>query len=310
MKIKLIKAKSILVKSKLPGSDYVINPYTGCAFGCSYCYADFMRRFTGHGNEKWGDFVDIKINAPEILKKELELLKRRSINDRKRIVILFGSVTDPYQGVEAKYKITRKCLKVIEESKCDFDISVLTKSHLVTRDIDILKSIKNMSVGLTITTTDDKISRLLEGNAPPASLRLKALKILNKAGISTYVCINPLLPNFTDNETQIRELLDAIKESGNKEIWLEHINLTGNKLKRVKSILQKKFPEKIKYFEKARTNEYKDGLNKLLFKILEDYDFKIGGGGIIDHRRKTIITRNRKNKVLKSGWRLEVGEDG
>src|SRR3989344_9317653 len=99
--IKEIKAKSILVPSKLPGCDYVINCYTGCRFGCSYCYASFMGRFVDKKVSDWGEYVFAKINVPQLLEKELLKLK----NKGKGKTILLSSVTDPFQGVEAKYKL-------------------------------------------------------------------------------------------------------------------------------------------------------------------------------------------------------------
>jgi DNA repair photolyase len=314
MKIRSIEVKSVLSKSGLPGSDYVINPYVGCTFGCSYCYADFMRRFTGHSGDKWGSFVDVKVNADKVLGKELVKRFNRSFDlaqdkgrSNQRLSVLIGSVTDPYQGVEAKYQITRKCLEVIAKSNCSASFSILTKSHLVTRDIDVMKKIRNISVGLTITTTDDKVSRLLEGNAPPASLRLKALQKLNKAGIPTYVCVNPLLPHFVASEKNLRKLFDAIQKTGNREVWLEHINLGGNRLERIKRNLTNKTPHVIKYFVRAKTEKYKADLNKLLFRILKDYKFEIGGGGIIDHKRRIIIASNTKAaRKVKNGWKVEV----
>ena len=216
-------------------------------------------------------------------------------------------MTDPYQGIEAKYQITKKCLEVLSRSNCLASFSILTKSHLVARDINVVKKIRNISVGFTITTTDDEVSRLLEGNSPPVSLRLKALDQLNQEGVSTYVCVNPLLPHFVDNERRLRELFSAIRQSGNREIWLEHINLGGNKLRRIKAVLKKETPKVIKYFEVAKSEKYKADLNRLLFRILRDYDFEIGGGGIIDHKRRVIITNKANSyKKVKSGWRVEV----
>ncbi len=103
MKIKKIQSKTILTKSNIPGVDYCINPYVGCSHGCVYCYASFMRRFTGHANEEWGKFIDIKINAPQVLEKEM-------IKNPKKGIVLLGSVTDAYQPIERKYKLTRQVL--------------------------------------------------------------------------------------------------------------------------------------------------------------------------------------------------------
>ena len=102
MKIKEIRAKSIIVKSNLPEGDFVINPYVGCQHGCKYCYVRFMKRFTGH-QESWGNFVDVKINAAELIPE--------NTNKYRSKIITIGSVTDPYQLIEKKYKLTRQILK-------------------------------------------------------------------------------------------------------------------------------------------------------------------------------------------------------
>ena len=102
MEIKEIKVKSIIVKSGLPGADFVINPYVGCVHACRYCYARFMKRFTGH-LEPWGDFVDVKINGPDLIPSRLDKYKDKSV--------IIGSVTDAYQPIENRYKLTRKILE-------------------------------------------------------------------------------------------------------------------------------------------------------------------------------------------------------
>ncbi len=181
--IREIKVKSILTHSGIPGVDYCINPYVGCYHGCRYCYATFMKRFTGH-TEAWGSFVDVKINAPEVLQKELMR------KEKGRVII--SSVTDAYQPVEGKYKITRQCLEVLSEHQ--YEVEILTKSPLVLRDIDILKRIRDIDVGITITTDDDRIRKAFEPNAPSIKARVNALKRLHEDGIKTYVFIGPVLP--------------------------------------------------------------------------------------------------------------------
>src|SRR3989338_10259970 len=127
MDIQVIKAKSILILSKLPDADYVVNPYIGCRFGCTYCYASFMGRFVGKKVSDWGEYVYPKINAPELLKKELKKLKDKGRGQE----IFFSSVTDPYQGLEAKYQLTRKCLEELADFGFEGTLSILTKSDLV-----------------------------------------------------------------------------------------------------------------------------------------------------------------------------------
>jgi DNA repair photolyase len=177
------QVKSILSKSGIPGVDYCLNPYVGCAHGCKYCYATFMKRFTGH-TEPWGTFVDVKRNAPEILRRQL---KRRT-----RGYVMISSVTDPYQPLEEKYGLTRRCLEVLLQNQ--FSTGILTKSPLVLRDTDLFERFEEIEVGITITTEDEEIRNIFEPHAPPIESRVQALKKLHELGIHTYAFIGPLLP--------------------------------------------------------------------------------------------------------------------
>jgi DNA repair photolyase len=293
MKISLKESKSIIIPSKLPGADYVVNPYSGCSFGCVYCYADFTRRFTGHIDDNWGEYVDVRINTPELFKKELEKIsfkisKKNEFKEGDRPVIFFGSVTDPYQGIEAKYELTRKYLQIISESnlKDNIKISLLTKSPLVTRDADVFKKIPNLEIGMTISSNDDNISRLFESCAPLSSLRLNALRELNDSGIDTYAFVGPLLPHFVANEDSLRNLFKDIKDTGTENIWVEHINLSGPKMDRlIKLVGDKLSDDERDFFVKSQTEEYKEKLNNLIMKIIKEYDLKLVGGKVIDHNK-------------------------
>ncbi len=185
MIIKEIQSKSILSVSKV--YPYVINPYTGCQHNCSYCYAHFMKRFTGH-KEPWGQFVDVKVNAPDLLMLE--------ITRKKRGRVWISGVCDPYQPLEAKYKLTRQCLEILAQN--DWPVTVQTRSSLVLRDLDVLSKGKNFEVGLSITTADDGIRKIFEPNAPPIEARLRALDELHHAGMRTYAMIAPMLPGAED----------------------------------------------------------------------------------------------------------------
>ena len=181
MKIREIKAKSILSKSQV--YEYALNPYVGCQHGCVYCYAKFMKRFTGH-SEKWGEFVDVKINAPELLAHE--------VKKKKTGRIWISGVCDPYQPLEKKYMLTRGCLEILVENGWPF--TVQTKSPLVLRDIEILKKANDAEVGFTITTADEKMRRIFEPGAPPIRKRLEALESLRMERIKTFAMIAPILP--------------------------------------------------------------------------------------------------------------------
>jgi len=181
MIIKEIQSKTILSVSKV--YPYVINPYTGCQHACSYCYAHFMKRFTGH-KEAWGQFVDVKVNAPDLLRVE--------ITRKKPGRVWISGVCDPYQPLEAKYKLARQCLDILAQN--DWPVVVQTRSPLVLRDLDILRQGKDFEVGLSVTTADDGIRKLFEPHAPPIKERIRALDELHRAGIRTYAMIAPILP--------------------------------------------------------------------------------------------------------------------
>jgi len=211
--IQEIKAKSILTRSGIPGVDYCINPYVGCFHGCRYCYATFMKRFTGH-TEAWGSFVDVKVNSPEVLQRQLQ---RKA---RGRVMI--SSVTDAYQPIEAKYKLTRKCLEVLLQYQ--FPVDILTKSPLVLRDLDLIKEFKDIEVGITVTTNDEKIRKVFEPKAPSITARINTLKKLHNNGINTYVFIGPVLPM---NPEALLENINPHVDS----IIIDRMNYTSKTLK-------------------------------------------------------------------------------
>jgi DNA repair photolyase len=181
-----ITTKTALVKSKIPGVDYVINPYLGCGHGCRYCYAMFMRRYARHhAGAPWGSFVEVKANLPGVLAKELARKKHPG-------EAFLSSVCDPHQPVELKYRLTRSCLEIL--GNFGWNVSILTRSPLVSRDLDLLKALPAVSVGLSIPTDDDQVRRVLEPHAPSIPARIATLKKLHNAGLSPWVFIAPMLP--------------------------------------------------------------------------------------------------------------------
>ncbi|MEN6571615.1 MAG: radical SAM protein [Anaerolineaceae bacterium] len=178
-------AKSILSISQV--YPYVINPYTGCQHACSYCYARFMKRYSGHP-EPWGEFVDVKINAPELLQREI--LRKRPGR------VWVSGVCDAYQPLEAQYRLTRQCLEILLEHH--WPVTIQTRSPLVLRDMDLLVRGAELEVGMSITTADDAVRRIFEPLAPAIEARINALGILHDAGIRTFVMIAPMLPGAED----------------------------------------------------------------------------------------------------------------
>ena len=187
LKVKEIQAKSVLNKSKI--FDYCVNPYTGCQINCRYCYARlFMRRYSGH-NEAWGEFVDAKINAPSVLKKQLEKARKGTV--------WISSVCDPYQPLEAKYRLTQRCLEELARKR--FPVSIQTKSRLVLRDLDLIREFEEIELGFTITTDDDRVAKLFEPGASSVKDRLDSLEKLNKKGLRTFAFVGPILPGNPEN---------------------------------------------------------------------------------------------------------------
>jgi DNA repair photolyase len=197
MIVRQIYAKSILSKSRI--FDYTINPYVGCQHGCTYCYARFMKRTTGH-TEPWGEFVDVKVNAPELLRKE--------IARKKPGRVWISGVCDAYQPIETRYELTQKCLEILVQH--DWPITIQTKSALVLRDIELLRQASDIEVGFTITTGDESIRRLFEPNAPSIKERVKALNELHLAGIRTFAMIAPMLPEAEPLISMLEGKVDSI----------------------------------------------------------------------------------------------------
>ena len=234
MKIKEIKVKTIIVKTNLPDGDFVINPYVGCMHGCKYCYARFMKRFTGHA-EPWGSFVDIKNNAPDLIPKGTNKYREKSI--------IISSVTDPYQPIERKYKLTRKILERLIPLQPHLDL--ITKSDLVVRDIDLFKQFKNCMVTLSFSITDEKLRKQIEPLSSPVKQKINALEELHKAKIPTALFVSPILPQITDWGKIINETQSFVDE-----YWFENLNLYPSIKGEIFNFLRKNKPELVEKYKK------------------------------------------------------------
>lgn len=186
--IRDVETKNIMTKSTLPVGGYSVNPYVGCTHGCRYCYASFMKRFTGH-TEPWGMFLDVK-HWPEI--------KNPQKYKGQRVVI--GSVTDGYLPQEEQLGNTRKLLEQLKDSGAE--ILICTKSDLVVRDIDLLKEMGKVTVSWSINTLDERFQADMD-KAANISRRLDAMKQVYDAGIRTVCFIAPVFPGITDFEGDI-----------------------------------------------------------------------------------------------------------
>lgn len=226
MVIKEIQIKEYLTKSNLPASDYVINPYVGCPHGCKYCYASFMKRFTGH-TEDWGTFIDIKKSEKKI-----------NLNKIRKKSVFLSSVTDCYNPLEEKYRLTRNILEQLVDSDCYLSIS--TKSKLILRDIDLLKQVKNLTVSMSINTLDENFRKDMD-NASTIRERLNTLKELHNNGIHTVLFMSPIFPFIT-------EWKEIIEESKNyiDEYWFENLNLRGQYKSYIMNYIKEKYS---KYYD-------------------------------------------------------------
>lgn len=224
MKVSTVKAKSILVKSNLPASDYVANPYGGCTHKCRYCYACFMKRFTGH-DEDWGTFLDVKEYESDKLPKTLS-----------GKTVLLSSVTDPYNPFEVKFHKSREILERLQNTEAH--IEILSKSDLMVRDIGLLRQMPDLSVGISLNTLDDGFRNDMEPGAPSVQRRLKALETLHDAGIKTYLFVSPIFPYITD----IRALVEAVNGHVD-QICFENLNLRGAAKEEILDYIAEKYPQ-------------------------------------------------------------------
>lgn len=224
-----IETRSVLTKSNLPVADYSVNPYVGCAHGCRYCYASFMKRFTNHP-EPWGSFVDVK-HWPAIRHPE-------RYRDKE---LFIGSVTDPYQPCEEMYRRTRALLEEMQGSGCR--ISIATKSDLVLRDLDLLRTFPGARVSFSINTLSESFRKEMD-DAVSIKRRLEAMRILHSEGIRTTCFISPIFPGITDAEAIILESKDCCNL-----IWLENLNLRGGYRKTILDYIASKHPDLVPLYE-------------------------------------------------------------
>lgn len=221
--IRDIETKNIMTKSTLPVGGYSVNPYVGCTHGCKYCYASFMKRFTGH-TEPWGTFLDVK---------HWPVIKNPQKYKGQRVVI--GSVTDGYLPQEAQFRNTRKLLEQLKNSGAE--LLICTKSDLVLRDLDLLKEMGKVTVSWSINTLEEAFQSDMD-NAVSVERRLDAMKQVYDAGIRTVCFISPVFPGITDFEA----IFHRVKEQCDL-VWLENLNLRGAFKQEILDYIESKYPQ-------------------------------------------------------------------
>ena len=243
--IRDVETKNIMTKSTLPVGGYSVNHYVGCTHGCRYCYASFMKRFTGH-TEPWGMFLDVK-HWPEI--------KNPQKYKGQRVVI--GSVTDGYLPQEEQLGNTRKLLEQLKDSGAE--ILICTKSDLVVRDIDLLKEMGKVTVSWSINTLDERFQADMD-KAANISRRLDAMKQVYDAGIRTVCFIAPVFPGITDFEAIFQRVKDQCDL-----VWLENLNLRGGFKKDIMEYIQDNYPRLVPLYEAIYNKK-----DRSYFKLLEE----------------------------------------
>lgn len=227
--IREVETSSIMTKSSLPVGGYSVNPYVGCTHGCKYCYASFMKRFTGH-TEPWGTFLDVK-HWPAIRNPQKYAGQR----------VVIGSVTDGYLPQEEQFGNTRKLLEQLRGSGAE--ILICTKSDLVVRDIDLLKELGKVTVSWSVNTLDEGFKDDMD-NAVSIARRLDAMKRVYDAGIRTVCFISPVFPGITDFEAifhRVRAQCDLV--------WLENLNLRGGFKKVILDYIREKRPDLVPLYD-------------------------------------------------------------
>jgi DNA repair photolyase len=218
---------------------WTINPYRGCEFGCTYCYARYTHRFFDFCS--WRDFehrIFFKRTAADSLEREL---RRRDLRAQP---IAIGTATDPYQPAEHHFEITRSILEVLSRVE-GLELSITTKSPLILRDLDLLTRLDrshSMTAQITITTLDPGLSRRLEQRAPDPQARLRAVRALTAAGIATSVFCMPVMPEINDGEDVLSPLFAAARDAGASDVVASPLFLQSAARDRFIPWLRSEFP--------------------------------------------------------------------
>lgn len=218
---------------------WTINPYRGCEFGCSYCFARYTHAYLGNTDPvDFENRIYVKFQAAQVL---ADTLRPAAIRGRP---IAMGTATDPYQPAEKRFKITRRILEVMSRSP-DVDLSITTKSALVARDIDLLRKINRtgrVTVQVTMLTLNPRITRIVERRTPHPRLRQEAIRALHLAGIEVGLFVMPLLPGINDSADELRALLRAARNAGVSYAVADPLRLPGPSRAIFDRVLHRHFP--------------------------------------------------------------------
>ena len=293
-------AKSVLNGPETTGMGFwSINPYIGCAFGCAYCYARYTHRYVmerAASDEKmtealgdaynrlppWLAFernIFVKRNAPEVLSRTLRFGSDRHLKLLEGETIVIGTATDPYQPAERRFRVTRGILEVLAEHP-GLSVVIITKSPLITRDIDVLSRINRLSdlaIHISLITLDRELARRIEPRAPTPESRVRALARLREAGIDAGINCMPVLPGITDNPSDLEALVKRVSEAGATYVGACAVRLQSAAKKRYLPFIEQEFPHLAEryrntYGSSAYAGEkYREGLARFFEKLCARY---------------------------------------
>ena len=293
-------AKNVLNGPETTGMGFwSVNPYVGCAFGCAYCYARYTHRFVmerAASDDKmeealseryeamppWLAFernIFVKQNAPEVLARTLRHGSEKHLALLKGETIVIGTATDPYQPAERKFRVTRRILEVLAEHP-GLRISIISKSPLITRDIDLLSRINRISelcIHLSLITLRRDLARKLEPRSPTPEARVRALARLREAGIDAGINCMPVLPGITDNPSDLEALVKRVSEAGATYVGACALRLRVTARKRYLPFIAQEFPHlEERYrntYEKSYNagEKYREGLARFFDRICAKY---------------------------------------
>ena len=293
-------ARSVLNGPETTGMGFwSINPYVGCAFGCAYCYARYAHRYVmeraatgekmtdalGEAYNKlppWLAFernIFVKRNAPEVLSRTLRFGSDRHLKLLEGETIVIGTATDPYQPAERKFRVTRGILEVLAEHP-GLSVVIITKSPLVTRDIDLLSRINrlsNLSIHISLITLDRELARRIEPRSPTPESRVRALARLREAGLDAGINCMPVLPGITDNPSDLEALVKRVSEAGATYVGACAVRLQPEAKKRYLPFIEQEFPHLAERYRNTYANsayageKYREGLASFFEKLCAKY---------------------------------------
>ncbi|MFL5575987.1 MAG: SPL family radical SAM protein [Gemmatimonadaceae bacterium] len=300
-------ARSVLNGPETTGMGYwSINPYVGCAFGCAYCYARYAHRYVMERRAGAGGIADddddapmppwlaferrifVKENAPALVRAALRQRGSDALRGRRhpllarRETIVVGTATDPYQPAERRFRVTRGVLEALAEHP-GLRVVIITKSPLVTRDVDVLARLtshSSLSVHVSLVTLDRELARRIEPRAPTPEARLRAIARLREAGIEVGVNVMPVLPGITDRPSDLEALVRAVAEAGATFAGACALRLQSEARKRYLPFIEAEFPHLAERYRTAYAHgyhvgeRYRAGLGKVFERLCDRYGLR------------------------------------